>query len=128
MLLIICIVLFLIFALNFSRTRNAIALTSMFLTTTFYGSYQLLEKTRNYIYFTFSIIFTALITGAFLQQYGALDLTLYNIQVLLFIVCLASYTSLILLAYHLKQNNLNEPPQGEKGKNGLEGQPGKMRI
>lgn len=128
MLLIICILLLLIFGVNFYNTKNIISFLSMFLTSTFYGSYKLLETTQNYIYFYFSIIFTALFTGALLQQFATSDSNLFYLYVLFFIVCTFTYTALIILAFHLKQNNLNQPHQGKKGEKGIQGQQGTMRI
>lgn len=121
MLLIICIVLFILSMLIYLRSKTIISLLFMILSSTFYGSYKLLEITRNYIYFYFSILFTMLIS-AFLLQF--LEIPNKPIQFLygfLFIICSLIYMGCIKLIYNIKQNNLNEAPPGRKGKQGDRG-------
>jgi hypothetical protein len=100
----------------------------MFLSATFYGSYQILEKTRNFIYFYFSVLFTMLISAILLSFLATDNKTLNYIYALLWLVCSFVYMNLIRMIYNIKQNNLNEAPPGIKGKQGKLGEQGIMII
>ena len=110
------------------KKRSILSLLFMFLSATFYGSYQILEKTRNFIYFYFSVLFTMLISAFLLQFLATENKSLNFIYSLIFLVCSFMYMNLIRMIYNIKQNNLNEAPKGLQGKQGKIGEQGKMTI
>ena len=96
--------------------RSILSLLFMFLSVTFYGSYKILEKTRNFIYFYFSVLFTMLISAFLLQFLATENKSLNLIYSLMFLVCSVIYMNLIRMIYNIKQNNLNEAPKRFTGK------------
>jgi heme/copper-type cytochrome/quinol oxidase subunit 4 len=128
MLLLICILIFILFSILYSKTGAIYALVTTFLAATFYGSSKLLEITRNYIYFIFSILFTALPVATVLVRYLGGNNSLNLLYIFLFILVSLFYTALLLIVFHTKQNNLNEAPEGLPGKQGMKGNSGRMII
>ena len=124
----ICLILLTLFSYVYMKKRSILSLLFMFLSATFYGSYQILEKTRNFIYFYFSVLFTMLISAFLLQFLATENKSLNFIYSLMFLVCSFVYMNLIRMIYNIKQNNLNEAPKGLQGKQGKIGEQGKMTI
>lgn len=128
MLLLICILVFILFSILYSKTGALYALITAFLSTTFYGSSKLLEKTRNYIYFIFSILFTALAVATVLIRFLGDNNSLNLLYIFLFLLISLFYTGLLLIVFHSKQNTLNQAPDGLQGKQGKKGNSGRMII
>ena len=128
MLLLICILIFILFSILYSKTGAIYSLITAFLAATFYGSSKLLELTRNYIYFTFSILFTALVVATILARFLGENNSLNLLYIFLFILVSLFYTALLLIVFHTKQNNLNEAPQGLRGNQGKKGNSGRIII
>lgn len=97
-----------------------------FISIAFIGTFILVDYTRNYFYLFISVLLSSLISCLyFLIYFNNKKGIIISFEIgFLLLLSILTYVGLLISLYHLKNNNDNEAPDGNKGYPGIKGKSG----